>query len=778
MKNKFKKSAFVVAGAVLLLSSVASAAEWIQSNATGNWSEDSNWENPATNPNGAGSIADLVTGAAVNSTTMVDVNRTVGQIRYGGGSGAELTNVWFINPASATLTFDNSGQSIGVINGQERFGALVSSNNLTSDINAVLSLGPAFAALIPANFALNDNLYIVNDTLSNLSVNNNGNGIIQVQQGFSGTNKNITVINNNGLAVSLNTINSAQGTIRFIVPVSTFTGNVFLEKGAVTFAANANAGNTFGASTNLITMGNSLNNDAVSLMATGGSGSGNVAFTLANPIKLEGTGLKILGTAANSTNALSVIRYTGNIDLNGSDLTLRKFGGQANSLVFETGVISGAGNITLFGDMTFSGSNTYSGNTTINTGVVAVNGSAIPDGPSTGNVVMANIGSVLALAGDETINGLSAAAGLGTVRPSTAANRTLTLGGNDQTSSYGGILANNSTGVLSVTKIGTGTQTLTAANTATGTVTISDGALQLGNGGTTGSVASTASIVNNASLIYNRSNAISVANPISGSGSVIQAGTGTTTLTNANTYGGTTTVSAGALLVNGSHTGGDAYNVLNSVLGGTGSVDSAVNIQGSAVLAPGSGGVGNFTVGSADIDGILEIQYNGDSDTIDKLVVTGTLDIGATVLNFINLGTATLSGGVHIFAQYGSLAGDPFSEFNIIGLPAGYSIDYDYQGDKIALVNLPGDFNGDGNVDGLDFGIWQQNFPTASNADLDDGDADGDGDVDGADFVVWQTNFPSVSASASPLPEPMSIFIAGIGCIVMWADRRRWHKQR
>jgi hypothetical protein len=80
-----------------------------------------------------------------------------------------------------------------------------------------------------------------------------------------------------------------------------------------------------------------------------------------------------------------------------------------------------------------------------------------------------------------------------------------------------------------------------------------------------------------------------------------------------------------------------------------------------------------------------------------------------------------------------------------------------------------GDFNGDGNVDGNDFVIWQMHFPTASGAALDDGDADGDGDVDGADFVVWQTNFPLTSSSGmTPVPEPASIMIV-LGAVLVLA---------
>jgi hypothetical protein len=73
----------------------------------------------------------------------------------------------------------------------------------------------------------------------------------------------------------------------------------------------------------------------------------------------------------------------------------------------------------------------------------------------------------------------------------------------------------------------------------------------------------------------------------------------------------------------------------------------------------------------------------------------------------------------------------------------------------------PGDFDGDGDVDGADFVAWQTNFPTASGATLAQGDADGDGDVDGADFVVWQTNFPfTPGAGAAPVPEPSAWMLA------------------
>jgi hypothetical protein len=90
---------------------------------------------------------------------------------------------------------------------------------------------------------------------------------------------------------------------------------------------------------------------------------------------------------------------------------------------------------------------------------------------------------------------------------------------------------------------------------------------------------------------------------------------------------------------------------------------------------------------------------------------------------------------------------------------------------------VPGDFDGDGDVDGADFVAWQTNFPTASGATIAQGDADADGDVDGADFVVWQTNFPfTPGGGTTPVPEPSAyglMFCALICLIVSYVATRR-----
>ncbi|TGT80744.1 autotransporter-associated beta strand repeat-containing protein, partial [Mesorhizobium sp. M5C.F.Ca.ET.164.01.1.1] len=85
-------------------------------------------------------------------------------------------------------------------------------------------------------------------------------------------------------------------------------------------------------------------------------------------------------------------------------------------------------------------------------------------------------------------------------------------------------------------KTGAGTWALTADNTATQAWTISQGTLQIGNGGTTGSILG--NVTNNATLAFDRSDTYTYAGVISGSGAVSQIGTGTTITTGANTYSG------------------------------------------------------------------------------------------------------------------------------------------------------------------------------------------------------------------------------------------------
>ncbi len=201
-------------------------------------------------------------------------------------------------------------------------------------------------------------------------------------------------------------------------------------------------------------------------------------------------------------------------------------------------------------------------------------------------------------------------------------------------------------GISGLTKAGAGTLVLSSSNNSySGNTTISLGALQVGDGGTSG-VLGSGNVVNNSKLVFNRSDGYSVANAISGSGNLYQVGSGSTTLTASNAYTGTTNVTAGKLIVNGTLTSGggavtvgDGVNANTGVLMGTGSISRSVKIDKGGTLAPGDNGVGILKTNDQTWigGGTLSIEIGDASDQLqssagskyDQLQLNGSLDLTA-----------------------------------------------------------------------------------------------------------------------------------------------------
>jgi cytochrome c peroxidase len=91
------------------------------------------------------------------------------------------------------------------------------------------------------------------------------------------------------------------------------------------------------------------------------------------------------------------------------------------------------------------------------------------------------------------------------------------------------------------------------------------------------------------------------------------------------------------------------------------------------------------------------------------------------------------------------------------------------------FVQLAGDFDNNGAVDGNDLAVWKLAFGSTNAAD-----ADGDGDSDGGDYLAWQRNFGLAwedmalgAATTAAVPEPSAAAILSIAAAALATFHRR-----
>ena len=270
--------------------------------------------------------------------------------------------------------------------------------------------------------------------------------------------------------------------------------------------------------------------------------------------------------------------------------------------------ISGTGALSQVGAGTtiLTGTNTYTGGTTISAGTLQVG-----NGGTTGTL------------------------GSGAV----VDNATLAFNRSDAVT-YAGVIS----GTGALTQAGAGTTILTGSNSYTGGTTISAGTLQIGGGGTTGSLVG--NVTDNAVLAFNRSDNVDFSGAISGTGGLTKHGAGALTLSGTNTYSGATSVKAGALFVNG-RLGKTTVSVDGgAMLGGIGTIAGSVNIASGGRLAPGVFR-GTLTTGSLN-PGVSALMTDGGNLTAGRSATAGvSSESGFGTLNIG--GNLRLDGG----SQYG-----------------------------------------------------------------------------------------------------------------------------
>ena len=350
------------------------------------------------------------------------------------------------------------------------------------------------------------------------------------------------------------------------------------------------------------------------------------SFTTAAGVTTVNAGTLKLGISnifGNGNGTPGVINAAGTLDLNGKSCIISNFsgsgtvdntsatavilsigknntGGSFSGIIKNTG--GGALNLSKFGSSnttTLAAANTYTGITKVTGGILSIN--------AIGNVGAgaSSVGAPTTLA-DGTISlglGDTATGTQGTLKYTGAeasTNRVINLSG---TTAGGGLNASDNTGPI------TFTSDLTASGAGAKTLTLS---------GT--------------SLLNNTLAGKIVDNSPTNTTSVFKSGSGTWVLGADNPYTGITTVSAGTLIVNGTHSVGGLYTVSSTgILGGTGSISASVEVSGK--IAPGQG-IGTLATGPLVLKNtaVLAMEINTNSATADKIVVTGDVTRpGATV---------------------------------------------------------------------------------------------------------------------------------------------------
>ena len=222
---------------------------------------------------------------------------------------------------------------------------------------------------------------------------------------------------------------------------------------------------------------------------------------------------------------------------NGGTININSSGGSILSL---NGTVQGTGLLRVIGPagtITFSGTNTYSGGTYVQTRIIVAAGSSLGTGPvyinadPTYNNITFNGGSnisataQLAMAAGSVVYMVDTAvphwvgsllgAGNLVLGPSAgSAITTLTVGGDNTSTPFGGVIADRTvTGRGALAKIGSGTLTLAGTNTYTGPTAISNGTLLVNGrlaaassvnvvaGGALGGAGTVAGVVTNAGAL-------------------------------------------------------------------------------------------------------------------------------------------------------------------------------------------------------------------------------------------------------------------------------------
>jgi autotransporter-associated beta strand protein len=517
-------------------------------------------------------------------------------LTIGGGGTVTLTGTNTYTGGTkidgGALQIGNAGTTGKILGGVNvgAIGTFIITNADTSSITSISNRGTTyFDGTSSAGTAgiTNDGtaIFLSTSTAGNATVTNNGTLAFNSSStaGSAGIGNNGTLnFNNTSKAGSAATINN-RGTVNFDDNSTAENATIVNESGIghrVVFSASSKAGTArITNNSDLAFSGTSsadnaeiTNNSGLSFLE--GSSAGNAVITNNGDLSFNERVLigaaSTAGSATIITNSGGIVRFfgnasggnarfitnaggtfdisnassgtgTGSIEGAGTHLLGAKtltVGGNNNSTEVSGGIEGIGGSLVKVGSgaLTLSGTSIYTGATTVSNGELkggAANSFAARSAFSVAGGATIDLGGASQEVGSLT--------GGGTVTNSGMADARLTAGGDNSSTAFSGVIKNGATNKTALTKVGTGTLTLTGANTYTGGTTINAGTLA----GNTTSLRG--DILNNATLTFNEVAAGTYGGVISGSGALIKTGASNLTLTGTNTYAGGTTINAGGL---------------------------------------------------------------------------------------------------------------------------------------------------------------------------------------------------------------------------------------
>ena len=440
---------------------------------------------------------------------------------FGNGTNCTVT----VNASSTTATINAAAISLqepttfNIAAGTTPGGVdlQISSAIVTNGSNPLIKTGPGTMVLSGAN------TYTGNTVISNGTLAVVGSGVLGGGTYTNSITNNGTFYYDSSAQTTVSGVISGTGSLikdntgTLVLNASnTFTTSIIVSNGTLR-ANNSGAfnGNPITETTNgadiYISAGSAIYTNNFSIVGYGVTESDGVSHLGA--LRMASAGITLSGTITLAGDASITARGSGATGDTISGQITGPYAMRFNRV--STTNNSSGGTITLSNT-----GNNWTGNTTNADGTLKLGASGvIPNGPGYGNFIMTTPGAAYVLGGsivptvfdlsgnDETLNGLShdpnvtgGDLSLLIITNGGASPVTLTVGNNNASGNYGGVMVDGAN-KLGLTKIGSGTETLSGANTYTGNTAISNGALVVnGSLGT-----STVTVETNAALFGNGS---------------------------------------------------------------------------------------------------------------------------------------------------------------------------------------------------------------------------------------------------------------------------------